>query len=564
MKKSFVFASAAIVLAGCSKLGPLGPENFNVTPQPLEAIGGKVPATINGKFPEKYMKKKAIVTVTPELRYAGGKFVADGQTFQGEKVLGNDQTVNYKVGGNYTMRANFPYVPEMEESKLYLTFNGQIGKKVKQIPDVEIGYGVLATSTLLGRTIYGAQTATGKDAYQYAIEQSTTAEIKYLIQQSQIRTSELKSVSVQEFVNTLRQIKADQKGFALDNIEVSAYASPDGGLKLNTALAEAREKTSKKYLEGELKKMDFNATVDSKYTAEDWDGFQELVSASNIQDKEVIIRVLSMYEDPEEREQQIKNLSVAFKELAEEVLPALRRARLRVNYELIGRSDEEIVAQFKQDPTKLSIEELLYAATLTDDAQQQKKILEQTAKQYPNDYRAYNNLAQLAFAQSDVESAIKHLNQAATLKPNAQEVNANKALIALAQGNVDQAEALLGQATNADNYNDVLGNICIARGQYAVAQKTFGSKSNTNSAALAQILNKDYSAALKTLNSIANADATTAYLKAIVAARTNKESEAITQLRNALQLDPSLKGYAAKDLEFATLMGDSSFQALVK
>lgn len=562
--KQFIFiAAAGLMLAGCSKLGPLGPENFTVTPQPLEATAGKVPAVINGKFPEKYMKKKAVVTVTPELRYSEGKFVGQSMSFQGEKVLGNDQTVIYKTGTNYTMHTSFPYVPEMEQSKLYLSFQAKVGNKVKQIPDVEIGYGVLSTSTLLNRSVYQAQTAVGKDAYQYAIEQSTSAEIKYLISQSQIRTSELKSVSIQDFVKTLRQIKADQKGFALDNIEVSAYASPDGGLKLNTKLAEAREKTSKNYVESELKKMAFNAPVDSKYTAEDWEGFQELVAASNIQDKEVIIRVLSMYEDPEEREEQIKNISVAFKELSEEVLPALRRARLRVNYELIGRSDEEIQQQFEADPTKLSIEELLYGATLAENTQQQKRVLKQTVSQYPADYRAYNNLAQLAFAEGDLATTKAMLAQAAAQNGKAQEVIANQALVALAEGNVEQAEILLGQATNAENYNDVLGNICIARGQYAAAQSTFG-KSRTNSAALAQILNKDYSAALKTLTSIAHPDATTAYLKAIVAARTNKESEAITQLRNALTLDPSMKNYASKDLEFISLMGNSSFQTLVK
>ena len=563
MKRIFILSAAVLMVCGCSKMGPLGPENFSVTPQPLEAVGGKVPAVISGKFPAKYMKKKAVVTVIPELRYEGGSTLGQSQTFQGEKILGNDQTVSYKLGANYTMRNSFTYVPQMEDSRLWLTFQAKKGKKVVNIPDVEIGYGVLSTSTLLGRSVYGAQTATGKDAYQYAIEQSTSAEIKYLISQSQIRNSELKTVSIQDFVKTLRQIKADQKSFALDNIEVSAYASPDGSMKLNTALAEAREKTSKKYLQDQLKQMAFNAPVESKYTAEDWEGFQELVAASNIQDKDVIIRVLSMYDDPEEREQQIKNLSAAFKELTDEVLPALRRARLRVNYELIGRSDSEIVDQYKADPSLLSVEEMLYAATLTEDAQQQQQILAQTAKQYPNDYRSYNNLAQLAFAQGDTKKAADYLEKAAGLQSNAQEVNANKALLALAQGDVDQAEVLLGQATNADNYNDVLGNICIARGQYKQAQDVFG-KSRTNSAALAQILNKDYAAAQKTLQSVIHSDATTAYLKAIVAMRTNKESEALTNLRNAIGQDASLKAYAAKDMEFASFMGDSSFQSLVK
>ena len=563
MNRLTILSAAALLMCGCSKLGNLGPENFNVMPQPLEANGGKVQAVINGRFPEKYMKKKAVVTVIPELRYEGGVATGQSQTFQGEKILGNDQTVSYKLGANYTMRTQFDYVPQMEQSRLWLTFKATLGKKSVALPDVEIGYGVLSTSTLLSRTVYGAQTATGKDAYQYAIEQSQSAEIKYLIQQANIRTSELKSVSVQDFVKTLRQIKADQKGFALNNIEVSAYASPDGGMKLNTDLAAAREKSSKQYVESELKKMAFKAPVDSRYTAEDWEGFQQLVSASNIQDKEVIIRVLSMYDDPEEREQQIKNLSVAFKELTEEVLPALRRARLRVNYELIGRSDDEITEQFSTDPTQLSVEEMLYAATLTDDPAQQEKILQQTTRQYPSDYRAYNNLAQMAFSHGDANMAEAYLNQAAQKSATAQEVKANKSLLALAGGDVDQAEILLGQATDAANYNEVLGNICIARGQYAQAQNAL-SGSRTNSAALAQILNKDYASAQKTLQRVVNADATTAYLKAIVAMRTNKESEAIAQLREAIGKDASLKGYAARDLEFAALMGDSSFQNLLK
>ena len=199
---------------------------------------------------------------------------------------------------------------------LFVSFDAKFGMKTLFVPEVKVADGVVATSTLLANTIGSANTANATDAYQYAIAQTKQAQIKYLIQQAKVRTSELKTVSVKEFLQTLRDIKNDQKGYMLDGIEVSAYASPDGGLKLNTALAENRGKSSSNFLKGELKKMKLDAEVQSTYTAEDWDGFQQLVAASNIQDKDVILRVLSMYSDPEEREKQIKNISVAFKELA--------------------------------------------------------------------------------------------------------------------------------------------------------------------------------------------------------------------------------------------------------
>ena len=306
--KSFLFVALAsgLVLSSCSKLGELSADNFTVTPSPLEEVSNKVPVTINGRFPEKYMKKKAQVTVIPVLRYEGGETAGQAATFQGEKVQGNNQEISYKVGGNYTMKNTFAYVPEMAKSELYLTFDAKIGNKSVKVPEVKVADGVIATSTLLGRTAAGAQGATGEDKYQYAIAQTKQAQIKYLINQANIRTSELKSVSVQDFIKTLRDIKADSKGYQLDGIEVSAYASPEGALDFNTRLAEKRQGTSSNYVKKQLKDIQLDAEVEQKYTAEDWEGFQELVAASNIQDKDVIVRVLSMYEDPEEREAQIR------------------------------------------------------------------------------------------------------------------------------------------------------------------------------------------------------------------------------------------------------------------
>lgn len=549
MKTTLYVSAAALAMAALTscngKLGALSADNFTVTPSPLETVGNDVPATINGRFPQKYMKKKAVVTVIPELRYAGVKTVGQPATFQGEKVVGNDQTVSYKLGGNYVMKANFPYnfLMLMGNSELYLTFDARVGKKAVNIPAVKVADGIIATSQLVYLTLASANTATAADGFQREISRQQNAQIKYLISQAKVRTSELNTTSVKDFIKVLRDIKADQKSLALDNVEVSAYASPDGALKFNTGLAENRKGSAEKYVSDQLKKTKLNTNVDAKYTAEDWDGFQELVAASNIQDKEVILRVLSMYKDPEEREQQIKNLSVAFRELANEVLPELRRARLTVNYRVIGRSDDEIRAQYAADASKLSVEELLYAATLTKDAAERKAIFTKAAQLYPQDKRAYNGLAQLAYAEGNLTDAQNALNQAAGLP----EANANAALLALRQGNVNDAEALLGKALTAGNYNEVLGNLQIARGNYAQAAQNFKGI-NTNSAALAQILNKDYVAAAQTLAAVPNADAITDYLKAVLAAHTGQVEQGAQALRAAIAKNANIRDLASKDL----------------
>lgn len=553
--------AATMALSSCNKLGELSADNFTVTPSPLEAVAGQVPVTINGRFPEKYMKKKAIVTVTPVLRYAGGEAVGQSATFQGEKVQGNNQEISYKVGGNYTMRNTFAYIPEMQKSELFLTFTAQVGKRQVEVPEVKIADGVVATSALLGETLSGTSTAVAPDAYQYIIEQTQSAQIRYLIQQAKVRTSELKTTSVQDFIRTLREIKEDQKGLQMGDIEISAYASPDGATDLNSRLAAARERSSASYVRGQLKEIGLNADINTRYTAEDWEGFQELVAASNIQDKDAILRVLSMYPDPEEREAQIRNLSVAFSELADEILPELRRARLTIHYNIVGRTDAEIQSQYQNDPTQLSLEELLYAATLTTTGKED--IYATAIKQYPNDFRAYNNMAALAYADNDLEAAKAYLDKAASLNANAPEVYANKALVAMAEGKMEEAETLLARATTAPNYNELLGNLQVAKGNYAQAVSALSGKAS-NSTVLAQILNKDYAGAATTLAGLSSEDATTCYLKAIVAARTNKAAEAIKNLGTAIKLNPSYKERAAKDLEFLSLFNNSAFLELIK
>ena len=552
-KKNLLLLSAAsmMILSSCSKLGALSSDNFKVDPNPLETTAGQVPATINGMFPEKYMKKKATVTVIPELRYGNGQAVqGTGATFQGEKVQGNNQTISYKVGGNYSMKTNFKYVPEMQKSELYLTFDAYIGSKKVDVPAVKVADGIVATSELSGRTVKSAQASVAQDAYQRIIEHKQEANIKFLIQQANLRKSELKNNSVQEFVEMLKKINADKEGLNLKNVEVSAYASPDGGLKLNDKLAAQRQDNTEKFVNKTLKNTKVEAPVDAKYTAQDWEGFQELVKVSDIQDKDVILRVLSMYKDPEEREQQIKNMSAVFRELADGILPELRRARLTLNYEVIGRSDAQIVEQFGNDASQLSNEELIYGATLVNDAQ--KEAFYKKAAELYNDARAYNNLATLAFAKGDLSAAKNYAQKAQSVDGSNAESNANLGLIALAEGNVRDAENYIAKAANAFGLSEIVGNLNLMKGNYAQAEQDFANI-NSNSAALAQILNKNYNAATSTLNNIKNGDATTEYLKAILNARLGNNSAAATALKAAISKDSSYAKYAENDLELVNV-----------
>ena len=545
---------AAAMLTSCSgKLGQLSGDYFKVNPDPLVADGGQVDATINGVFPEKYMNKKAVVTVTPELRFMknGVEQKVQGRpaTFQGEKVLGNDQTISYQLGGHYTMKTNFPYEDAMQKSELFLTFDAKVGKKQVDVPAIKVANGVIATSELYHRTLASAQPSVAPDAFQRVVEQKQEANIKFLIQQAELRKSELQNNSVQEFVSLLKRISGDRENMMLGNIEISAYASPDGGFALNEKLANKRQENTEGFVKQQLKQTNVDADVEANYTAQDWEGFQQLVQASDIQDKDVILRVLSMYKDPQEREQQIKNMSHGFQELADGILPELRRARLTINYETLGNDDETIFAQIKSDPSKLSVEELIYAASIADTPAEQESILKTAIRLYPKDARGYNNLAALAYSKGNYDEAQRYLAQAAGTGVACAETKANLGLLALQQGDVKTAENYIGQAGNANGLAETLGNLHLAQGNYALAEQDFNGV-NSNSAALAQILNKNYAKATQTLKNVKNADGMTDYLQAIVNARQGNADAAQSFLRSAIQKDPSLKAYADNDLEF--------------
>ena len=553
MRKNLILTLSAcslVLMTSCSKLGKLSADNFSVTPNPLETVGGKVPATVEGQFPEKFMNKKATVTVVPELRYGNGQ-VAKGQavTFQGEKVMANHKVISYRLGGRYTMKTVFDYVPAMQKSDMYLAFDAQIGNSKVNVPAIKVATGVIATAELYRKAMQQGGACLALDSFQRVIDHKQEANVKFLINQANLRSNELKNNSVREFVSMLKRINADREKLAIKNVEVQAYASPEGGFTFNDKLANKRQNVSEGYVKQQLKGTNLQTDIDAHYTAQDWEGFMKLVQASKIQDKDVILRVLSMYKDPQEREQQIRNMSEGFRELADGILPELRRSRLIINYQTIGRSDQQIKQQYATDPTKLSLEELLYAASLTNDVKAKKAIYKKTTELYDRDYRAYNNLAALALNEGDEHTANSYLSQALQANRKAPEAYANKAYINLTHGEIAEAEHNLADATEANGFNEIIGNLHIARGNYANATDELFN--DNNSAALAQLLNKNYVAAEQTLKAIKQPNGLTYYLFAVLNARQGKNDTAAKYLKEALQKDPSLAEYAKNDLELA-------------
>lgn len=553
MRKNLILTLSAcslVLMTSCSKLGKLSADNFSVTPNPLETVGGKVPATVEGQFPEKFMNKKATVTVVPELRYGNGQ-VAKGQavTFQGEKVMANHKVISYRLGGRYTMKTVFDYVPAMQKSDMYLAFDARIGNSKVNVPAIKVATGVIATAELYRKAMQQGGACLALDSFQRVIDHKQEASVKFLINQANLRSNELKNNSVREFVSMLKRINADREKLAIKNVEVQAYASPEGGFTFNDKLANKRQNVSEGYVKQQLKGTNLQTDIEAHYTAQDWEGFMKLVQASKIQDKDVILRVLSMYKDPQEREQQIRNMSEGFRELADGILPELRRSRLIINYQTIGRSDQQIKQQYAADPTKLSLEELLYAASLTNDVKAKKAIYKKTTELYDRDYRAYNNLAALALNEGDEHTANSYLSQALQANRKAPEAYANKAYINLTHGEIAEAEHNLADATEANGFNEIIGNLHIARGNYANATDELFN--DNNSAALAQLLNKNYVAAEQTLKAIKQPNGLTYYLFAVLNARQGKNDTAAKYLKEALQKDPSLAEYAKNDLELA-------------
>ncbi|MDD4246898.1 MAG: tetratricopeptide repeat protein [Dysgonamonadaceae bacterium] len=555
----FVLAFIGILSTSCSSsLKPLTPSHFNVTPSPLETVGNEVPVTVNGIFPEKWFNSNATVVVTPVLKYAGKEAYGTPYTYQGDKVAGNGIIINRNKGGNMAMNFKYEYEPDMRESELFLRFNAKIKGKPVKLPEVKVADGVVATSTLA--SALNTDPSDAQDAFQRIIQQQQDANILFLIQQADLRSSELNKSEIAAWKRRVKEAYTDPRQNV--DIEVSAYASPDGGLTLNERLAAEREKRTSAYLDSEMKKQDVNTDINAHYTAQDWEGFRQLVEASNLQDKDLVLRVLSMYPDPETREREIKNISFVFQELAETILPQLRRSRLTANIEIIGKSDDEILSFWKSNPSELNIEELLYAATLIDNTPEKEKIYQYVTATYPQDYRAWNNIGTSFYREGDINKAMQAFNRALQVKSQAPEANVNLALLALNENQTDRAEELLGTASGAKNLDQAMALLYLKNGQYAQAVEAFGDV-KTNNAALAQLLTNNYNKASETLNAIENPDAITAYLKALIAARTNNFAEVTSNLRTAIDRDSAMKMQAATDLEFAKYRSNAEFMSLM-
>ena len=567
MKKQLFFAVSmvfALFFSSCSKdLTALDPSLFKCNPNPLEVKGGKVDATITGTFPVKYFNKRAVLTVTPVLKFEGKEVKGTPVVFQGEKVKGNDKTIAFKAGGNYTVKASFDYVPEMAKSELYLEFSVVQKKKTYQIPSVKVADGIIATSQLVSTNETEMNPVIIPDKFQRVIQQQQEADIMFLIQQSNLRKSETSSADMVSLTKKIKEAK-ETPNEQVSGFNLSSYASPEGPLKLNTNLAESREKVTQGFMNKELKKLKTKVKIDSKFTPEDWEGFQALMEKSNIQDKQVILRVLTMYTDPEERNRQIKNLSVAFKQIAEEILPQLRRSKLKLTVDVTGKADSVILKLAKDDATKLNVEELLYAATLTTDLGEKATIYQKVTEQFPTDVRGFNNLGAVKFQQGNVDDASRYFAKALEIEPTNADVNYNAGLTSLAKGDLAKAEEYFGKAAGTTgNVGEGLGTVYLIKGDYSKAKTYFGSTASNNTA-IVQILNADYNGARTTLSTVARPNALTAYLGAIIGARTNDRDAVYSNLKTAIKLDGTYAQKAAKDIEFSKFATDETFLSIIK
>lgn len=554
-----VAGASSLLLASCASKFKISSTGVNVDPNPLTVQGDAVKTRINFAFPKKSFPKKGTLRITPVLRYAGGEKWGKAYDYQGDDVYGNEQVVFYKSGANAVLDFAVPYTPQMQKSELYLTFNGKVGKKGQKISSMKVADGVNATETLA--TVEGILPAIAPHGFQRVVKEMYDADILFQIQQANVRGSEINKEDVEEWRYTVQNAKETPNQNV--SVEVQSYASPDGGKKLNEKLSENRERNTTAALKKEFKKQDMaGVAIDAHYTAQDWEGFRTLVEKSDLPDKDLVLRVLSMYPDPESREREIKNISVVFKQLADNILPKLRRSRLIANVEIIGKSDAEIQEFIAKAPGHLSAEELLYAAELTNSTTEKMRIYQIANQIFKKDYRAYNNIGALYFAQGKIKDAEAWFNKAATLQDN-EVTKLNRGLIALYHGDKEKAQDMISAAINTPELGQALAYLYLKQGEYMKAETAFG-ETVSNNAAVAQLLNGNYAKALKTLQKITTPSATTELIRAIIAARTNDNNGVITALKSAIALDGSVAYQIADNLEFAKYKNLAAFKVLVK
>jgi Flp pilus assembly protein TadD len=564
----FILILVAVIMSSCSGLNKMkknsGLIKYEVTPKVLETHAGQVAITIKGSFPEKYFDKKTTLTATPVLVYEGGETAFDKvQVVQGESVSANNKVIAYN-GGDFTYNGVIPFKDAMRMSELQLRIKAERGSKKLDFDPVKLADGVIATSTLVEK--YGKPIMM-PDKYVRVNPEAQVADINYVINQAEIRGSELKAEDIamlREYIKNTTSATNKQ----LKNVTVSSYASPDGTMKINAPLSEKRGKAADKFIKKEFSKVEAAKNADffdELTTPEDWEGFKAEVEKSNIKDKDLILRVLSMYSDPDVREKEIKNMSSAYDELKTQILPKLRRSKIIVNTDVVGRSDEEILAQMRSDAKALGIEEMLRAAVLTQDLNEQLKFYQVAAQNNPKDVRAQNNIGYTDMLLGKIDDAAAAFEKARAIENN-DVVKNNLGMAALAKGDVAKAEEYFNSMTASTPESKWgLGTIAITKGKYDEAVNLFGSAPDFN-LALALVLKGDVTRAKATLENVKDAakNGKPAYLRAVVGARQDDRNYMMNNLREATAAKADWKGYAKTDLEFAKYFTDDTFKSAVQ
>ncbi|MBZ0206637.1 MAG: tetratricopeptide repeat protein [Flavobacteriales bacterium] len=555
LKGIAMLAATALVVAGCGGLGKMDKYASTIThtvdPDPLIVQGDTVHVNINGNFPGKYFYKKAQVELTPTITYTSGETPLKMAGFQGEKAVGNYTVVPYETGKTFSYSDKVAYTPAMEESQLMLNILGKQGSKEKAFTAVKLADGVITTPYLVmsdDRVILGA------DKFERVTSHSADATINYLVASEVVRPSELQDQDVKDVSAFVKKNKANAR-ITWKGVTIDAYASPEGEVHMNENLAEKRAATGKRWIQGVLQANKIDAAKgDGFYTlnprGEDWDGFKTAIQASSFTDKDLVLRVLEMYPDVTKREAEIKNMAATYKEIAVDILPKLRRSEIKLNYDVNGYSDEELTSLSKSNPDTLKIEEILKAATLTNDLNEQLRIYREAERIYPQDYRTANNVGYVLFQQGKTAEAEAQFQKANGIMDNPVSTN-NLGVIARQKGDRAKAAELFARAAPAGadvKYNQ--GIIAIQNGNYASANSNMSGQ-NTFNAALAKMLGGDAAGAGTILAASPDRDSAKGhYLAAIIDARTNNGEGVRTNLAAAVQKDPSLKDKAMKDLEF--------------
>ena len=540
----------ALMLVACGNPSKMAKSadvlSADCTPEVLEAVNGKIAANYTINFPAKYFLSNAILELTPVMVYAGGEVAGPVQTLQGDKVMDNFNVISYKNGGTASKAVVFDYQPGMEKAALKLkavVYNASRSKKVEFPIDYKLADGTNCTYMLVKLDGTPSMEA---DNYQKIIREQKESQILYTVNQSNVRNNQLKSAQMKEYEQYLKDAKNDERRTIVSN-DIIAYASPEGAEDFNSKLSVNRAKSAEKaFLKVISKKAQVkDIPLNVSQISEDWEGFQELVSASDIQDKELILRVLSMYSDPVVREREIRNMSSVFQTLADEVLPALRRARLIANVDYKNWTDEELTKLINENIGQLDEEALLYGATLFDKESAKVEIYKAAASKY-NSSRAYNNLAAISLKNKKADEAKGYL---AKMNNKTASYYNNMAVAAMQEGNYDAAAENLAKAGDLKEAKENMGALQILKGDYTAAVASLNGANSFNEA-LANILTNNLT---KASSILANAKCNCkSYLKAIIAARQGNNSQAKEMLEIAKK-DEKLAKRAANDIEFAKL-----------